>query len=142
MLLTIEEVKKMSPNTEVMTPTIKAVVLDVSKIERETASTKSKFYAILADQTGSISSTIYTETHYHKFMKGFAVVIINVLLKQSYIAVTSRTEVAICQPFSISEDILRSAPALPGHQHKTLASAIDSPEKSIITVKGKITKVE
>ncbi|CAC5422443.1 unnamed protein product [Mytilus coruscus] len=72
--------------------------------------------------------------------KGFAVVIINVLLKQSYIAITSRTEFAICQPFSNAEDILRSAPALPGYQHKTLATTKDSPKKSIITVK--ITKTQ
>ncbi|KAJ8300275.1 hypothetical protein KUTeg_021794 [Tegillarca granosa] len=140
-MLTIEEIKKMEPDTGGHAPTLKACVLEVSNIEEGSAKAKPKFYAVLADATGSISATIYDHNQYSKFIKGFGVVLVNVLLKQSYVAVTSRTEVAICQGFEIPSEVKDNAPALPGHQAKTLEDALQSPVKSIVNVKGRIVKL-
>lgn len=131
----------MEPDTGGHAPTLKACVLEVSNIEEGSAKAKPKFYAVLADATGSISATIYDHNQYSKFIKGFGVVLVNVLLKQSYVAVTSRTEVAICQGFEIPSEVKDNAPALPGHQAKTLEDALQSPVKSIVNVKGRIVKL-
>ncbi|KAJ8303727.1 hypothetical protein KUTeg_018650, partial [Tegillarca granosa] len=140
-MLTINEIKQFEPDTYVDTPTVKAVVLDVSEFETDPYSKKGKFFAVLADETGSISATIYNEKEHLKCMKGFGVIVRKVLLKQSYIGITTKTEVALCQPFSIPEEVKETAAKLPGAETNTLDTALKSPVKSIISVKGKIVSV-
>ena len=67
--------------------------------------------------------------------------LVNVLCKQSYLAVTIKSEVAMCKGEAVPEDILKDAPKLPWHQVNTIQTAVGSPEKSVISVKGKVTKV-
>ncbi|KAJ8307824.1 hypothetical protein KUTeg_014607 [Tegillarca granosa] len=61
-------------------------------------------------------------------------------LYTSYIIITAKSEVGMCQPFEIPAIVKTNAPAMPGSQSSTLSLAIESPEKSIITVRRKITK--
>lgn len=122
-------------------PSVRGVVLDVSEIEKaQTQQFKDKFFAILADETGAISVTVYDPTKKCKFIEGMGVVLINILVKQNFIAVTSKTDVGISRPFPIPESVKNTAPTLAG-QLTTLKAALASPVKTILTVKGKVVKV-
>lgn len=71
-------------------------MLEVSDIEKaENSQYNDKFYAIIADETAAISVTIYDVQKQNKFIKGMAVVLMNILTKQNFIAVTSKTDVGI-----------------------------------------------
>lgn len=116
-------------------------MLEVSDIEKaENSQYKDKFYAIIADETAAISVTIYDVQKQNKFIKGMAVVLMNILTKQNFIAVTSKTDVGICRPFTIPDDIRLHAPTLAG-QTMTLKNALASPVKTLLTVKGKVVKL-
>lgn len=69
-----------------------------------------------------------------------AVVLMNILRKQNFIAVTSKTDVGISGPFTIPDGIRLHAPTLDG-QTMTLKNALASPVKTLLTVKGKVVKV-
>uniref|UniRef100_A0A8W8MM39 HIN-200 domain-containing protein n=1 Tax=Magallana gigas TaxID=29159 RepID=A0A8W8MM39_MAGGI len=114
---------------------VRGVVLEVTDIEKtENSQYKDKFYAIIADETAAISVTIYDVQKQNKFIKGLAVVLMNILTKQNFIAVTSKTDVGICRPFTIPGDIRLHAPTLAG-QTMTLKNALASPVKTLLTVK-------
>ncbi|KAJ8309542.1 hypothetical protein KUTeg_014416 [Tegillarca granosa] len=116
-MLTIDKIKDMPEDAATVdTPTLKALVLDVSEIEVNKHTQKGKFFAILADNTGAITATIYNEKEHVKFLKGFGIILRNVLLKQSYVGVTAKTEVAMCQPISVPDSIKEQAPHFPGKQ--------------------------
>ena len=101
-------------------PSVKGVVLEVSDIEKSLdAQYKDNFFAILADETAAISVTVYDANKRNKFIKGMAVVLINILVKQNFIAVTSKTDVGIARPFAIPQDIKNEAPTLAGHPRAT-----------------------
>lgn len=101
-------------------PSVRGLVLEVSDIEKaESSQYKDKFYAIIADETAAISLTIYDVKKQNKFIKGMAVV----LMKQIFIAVTSKTDVGISIPFTIPDDIRLHAPTLAG-QTMTLKNAL------------------
>jgi hypothetical protein len=122
-------------------PSVKGVVLEVSDIEKSLdAQYKDKFFAILADETAAISVTVYDANKRNKFIKGMAVVLINILVKQNFIAVTSKTDVGIARPFAIPQDIKNEAPTLAG-QTMTLKDALASPVKTLLAVKGRVVKV-
>ncbi|KAJ8321182.1 hypothetical protein KUTeg_001307 [Tegillarca granosa] len=142
-MLTINEIKQIDVEKDDIpaTPSVKAVVLSKSQLEKGTGNTKPKFYAVIADETGSISVTIYNDKDYDKFIVGFGVVLINILLKQSYVAVTSRSDVAICKSFAIPDDVTKNAVSLPGQEVPSLKSAMLSPVKTILSVKAKVVKV-
>lgn len=80
----------------------------------ENSQYKDKFYVIIADETAAISVTIYDVKKQIKFIKGMAVVLMNILTKQNFIAVTIKTDVSICRPFIITNDIRLHAPTLAG----------------------------
>ena len=140
-MLTIETVKKTGPEEVISNPTLKVVVLDVSDVEPAKNQMKAKFFAIVADQTGAISCTIYKEQEKDKFIKGMGLVLMNVMIKQSYIAITERTDVALCKPMIIPDEVVAAAPKLPGEASMTIRMIVDSPVKTLTGVKGKIVKV-
>lgn len=141
-MLTIDKIKDMPEDAATVdTPTLKALVLDVSEIEVNKHTQKGKFFAILADNTGAITATIYNEKEHVKFIKGFGIILRNVLLKQSYVGVTAKTEVAMCQPISVPDSIKEQAPHFPGKQVHDICTALESPVKSIVSVKGKVVAV-
>lgn len=80
----------------------------------ENSQYKDKFYVIIADENAAISVTIYDVKKQNKFIKGIAVVLMNILTKQNFIAVTIKTDVGICRPFIITNDIRLHAPTLAG----------------------------
>lgn len=121
-------------------PSVRGVVLEDSDIEKaESSQYKDKFYAIIADETAAISVTIYHVKKQNKFIKGMAVVLMNILTKQNFIAVSSKTDVGISRPFTIPDDIRLHAPTLAG-QTMTLKNALASPVKTLLTVKGKVVR--
>ena len=144
MMLSIADIKKIDPDSDdtPVNPVVKAMVLDVSPIEKTDANVKARFYAVLADQTAAITATVYDEAQHSKFMKGMSVVIMNVLLKSSYIAVTRRSDVAMSRAFDVPEEVLRTAPKLPGTEPTDIQTTLDSPVKTLTSVKGKVTKVK
>ena len=138
-MLTISQIKALPNDADIQVPSIKAVVKDISAVEKK--NDKGRFYVILADTTGSISATIYETKMKDKFIKGMGVLLVNVLIKTSYIAVTSKSEVAICQGFDIPPEVEDDLPQFPGHEASNIGKALESPEKSIISVKGKVVRV-
>lgn len=113
--------------------TVKATVLDVSNIDKDAKN--ERFYAVLGDATGTITATIYNIDFYDKFKKEMGIFLIDVLLKQSYIGVTKRTQVAVSTPQHVPEEIREAAPKLPGAS-SDIASILVSPVKSLFTVRG------
>lgn len=139
MILSIEEVKSLEDIP--VCPTVKGTIVDVSKIERQGINGKGRFYAIIADGSGSISVTVYNEKHHEKFVKGLGITLVNVLCKKSFLGVTIKKEVAMCKPIIIPEAVMKEAPRLPGQAVDDILDALSSPEKSMISVKGRISKV-
>lgn len=83
-LLKIKEIKDKEVNDLILppSPSVWGVVLEVSDIEKaENSQYKDKFYAIIADETAAISVTIYDVQKQNKFIKGMAVVLMNILSK-------------------------------------------------------------
>ena len=111
-MLTLQEIKSIPPDSSTgpVCPTTKAMVLEISEVEPATPKCKAKFFVILADETTSISCTVYDVSQRQKFIKDMAVVLVNILVKQSYIAVTERTEVGMCKPFNIPDEVRQNAP--------------------------------
>ena len=70
-----------------------------------------------------------------------AVVMMNVLIKQNILAVTSKTDVGMSRPFTIPKNVRESAPSLVG-QAVSLEVALASPVKRVLDVKGKVVKVK
>lgn len=138
MLLTVHDIKTMEEIPSC--PSTKLTVLSVSELE--TANDRKRFYAVLADSTGAISATVYNEKDHGKFIEGFGVTLMNVLCKKSYIGVTIKTEVAMCQAVAVTEEVKNNAPKLPGSLVNTIEDALGSPDKTVLTVKGKVTKVK
>lgn len=89
-MLTIEKIKSIPPNSKDIphNPCIKATVLDIGELEPAQGRAKAKFFCILGDETGSISCTVYKENEKPKFVKDMGVILMNIMIKQSYIAVT------------------------------------------------------
>lgn len=140
-MLKIKDIKDKDVKDLPPSPSVRGVVLDVSDIEKsQNAQYKDKFFAIIADETAAVSVTVYDPNKRNKFIKGMAVVLMNVLVKQNFIAVTSKTDVGIARPFSIPDDVKSEAPTLAG-QTMTLKAALASPVKTLLTVKGKVVKV-
>ena len=65
----------------------------------------------------------------------------NIMIKQSYIAVTERSDIALCKPVILPENIVASAPKLPGEPSMNIKMIKDSPVKTLTGIKGKIVKV-
>ena len=140
-MLKIENIKKSPPDTVFTNPTLKATVLEVGVIEPASGKAKAKFFAILADETGSISCTVYKEHEKPKFVKDKGVILMNVMVKQSYVAVTERTQVAMCKGFTLPQAVIESAPKLPGEPNMDISMVLHSPVKTLTGVKGKVVKV-
>ncbi|XP_052079018.1 uncharacterized protein LOC127717284 [Mytilus californianus] len=140
-MLTLQEIKSLPPDSSKVCPTAKVVVLDISEIEPATPRCKAKFFVIVADQTASISCTVYDISQRQKLIKNMAVVLVNILIKQSYIAVTERTEVGMCKSFDIPEEVRQNAAKLPGDQAMNIEMAKHSPVKTLTNIKGKVVNV-
>ena len=69
------------------------------------------------------------------------VILYNVMIKQSYIAVTERTDVGMCKGFIIPQDVTENAPKLPEEPSMNIKMLLDSPVKTLTAVKGKVVKV-
>lgn len=141
-MLIIEEIKQIPPDCKEMpiNPTLKATVLEVGEIEAGQGKTKAKFFCILADNTGAISCTVYKENEKQKFVENLGVVIMNVMIKQSYIAITERSQVAMCKGFMIPEEIKQAAPKRQGNL-PWISKWCCIPPLRLTGVKGKIIKV-
>ena len=138
-MLNIAKIKTITANDPAyFSPTLKATVLDVSQIDK--TAKQDRFYAVLGDSTDTITATVYSTDLYDKFKKNMGVFLIDVLLKQSYIGVTRRTQVAISSPENVPDEIREAAPKLPGSS-SNIASILVSPVKSLCAVKGKVAKV-
>ena len=142
-MLTIQDIKDLPIDSKERpsNPSLKAVVLDVSEVEPARGQSKAKFFCILADETGAISCTVYQESQKGKFIKGMGVYLLNVMIKQSYIAVTERTQVAMCKGFVIDDEVKKAAPRLPGEPSMNIKMVLASPVKTLTGVKGKVIKV-
>ena len=142
-MLTIEKIKSIPPNSKDIphNPCIKATVLDIGELEPAQGRAKAKFFCILGDETGSISCTVYKENEQPKFVKDMGVILMNIMIKQSYIAVTERSQVAICKGYTIPQEIKENAPKLPGEPSMDISMVLHSPVKTLTGVKGKVIKV-
>ncbi|VDI65511.1 Hypothetical predicted protein [Mytilus galloprovincialis] len=129
MLLTVHDIKTMKEIPSC--PSTRLTVLSVSELE--TTNDRKRFYAVLADSTGAISATVNNEKDHGKFIQGFGVTLMNVLCKKSYIGVTIKTEVAMCQAIAVTEEMT-------GSLVNTIEDALGSQDKTVLTVKGKVTK--
>ncbi|XP_069109964.1 uncharacterized protein [Argopecten irradians] len=138
---TISEVKASAPGTNV---TLKALmVLSVGDVSTQSAGPE-KMSVVLGDTSGSISATVYGLKNTSKFKKETAVLLFNALMKDNYLAVTSRTEVARTQSFEVPDAIIKEAPELFGNKQvmlQPISSALSSPDTSYASVKGKVVKV-
>ncbi|CAC5384757.1 PIF1 [Mytilus coruscus] len=103
MMLKIADIRKIEPDSPHETPTVKAVVLNVGQIQKEHG--KERLYVVLGDETGSITATIYNPDVFDRFRKNMGVILMDMLLKQSYIGITKRTEVAVTQAFIIPDEV-------------------------------------
>ncbi|XP_033731782.1 uncharacterized protein LOC117321478 [Pecten maximus] len=105
---------------------------------------KPRIYCIIADHTGSISATIYQGDDDSKFKKGSSLLLVNALVKDTFLAITSQTDVGICGSIEVPPHIVETAPKLfqPNKlQEMTIKDALDSPDKTMVAVKGKILNV-
>lgn len=137
-MLKIADIRKIEPDSPHETPTVKAVVLNVGQIQNEHG--KERLYVVLGDETGSITATIYNPDVFDRFRKNMGVILMDILLKQSYIGITKRTEVAVTQAFIIPDEVLEAAPKLPC-EADTITAILNSPEKSLHSVNGIVSKV-
>lgn len=48
----------------------------------------------------------------------------------------------MCQAVAVTEEVKNNAPKLPGSLVNTIEDALGSPDKTVLTVKGKVTKVK
>ncbi|XP_069108870.1 uncharacterized protein [Argopecten irradians] len=138
---TISEVKASAPGTNV---TLKAMVLSVGDVSTQSAGPEKMSVVLGGDTSGSISATVYGLKNTSKFKKETAVLLFNGLMKDNYLAVTSRTEVARTQSFEVPDAIIKETPELFGNKQvmlQPISSALSSPDTSYASVKGKVVKV-
>lgn len=73
---------------------------------------------------------VYKENEKQKFVENLGVVIMNVMIKQSYIAITERSQVAMCKGFMIPEEIKQAAPKRQGNLPWISKLVLHSPVKT------------
>ncbi len=109
------------------------------KIVRRSQPAGGNLDVVMADNTSAAIGRSTYIAHFSKLEVNQSVYIIDALKKESEVVLTSKTIVARATPLEIEPGMV--LPSLPGEEVVSISVALGSPEKTKVSVKGKVIDV-
>ena len=98
----------------------------------------------IADSTMALAATLSDETKFNKIREGRTIQVRNFMTKNGRICLTQHSKIMMQAPIEIGEDIMKKAEQLLSVEspRKSIQETLQSPKKQVVTVYGKVLKVQ
>ncbi|KAL3835908.1 hypothetical protein ACJMK2_021369 [Sinanodonta woodiana] len=115
--------------------TVRVMLVEVRELSREP---KFMMGVTVADESQGCKLILYNDKYEERISNAsHSLLITNAINKQSHLVVTSRTVISIGPKFKIPPAVL----GILKERHQTIKTAMLSPEKKVVSVQGKISKI-